>query len=177
MLWGKNRGKWKGRQPLGVKPSTSLAWALGLTLTPGSCRLFAFLCFCLITSESKPHERRRKSLQWHWQQWQIESCKLPVNVIFKERGGILESKFDDFSFYQSEMLPMGEWLQRNTDTGLLWMTNQGNLKQPTRQDIINWVSKAWESIKKEIIVKSFLECGIANALDGTEDNCQWWCSV
>ena len=52
------------------------------------------------------------------------------------------------------------------------MTNQGNLKQPTRQDIINWVSKAWESIKKEIIVKSLLECGIANALDGTEDDCQ-----
>ena len=48
-----------------------------------------------------------------------------------------ESKFDDFSFYHSEMLPMGEWLQWNTDTGLLWMTNQGNLKQPTRQDIIN----------------------------------------
>ena len=76
-----------------------------------------------------------------------------MNVIFKERGGILESKFDDLSFYQSEMLPMGGWLQLNTDIGLLWMTNQGNLKQPTRQDIINWVSKAWESIKKEIIVK------------------------
>ena len=27
-------------------------------------------------------------------------------------------------------------------------TKQGNVKKPTHQDVINWVSKAWESIKK-----------------------------
>ena len=43
----------------------------------------------------------------------------------------------------------------------------GNLKQPIRQDAINWVSKAWDSIKKETL---FLVCGIANALDGSEDD-------
>ena len=46
----------------------------------------------------------------------------------------------------------------------------GNLKQPTRQDIMNWVSKAWYSIKQETLVRSFLVCGISNALDGSEDD-------
>ena len=49
-------------------------------------------------------------------------------------------------------------------------TKMGNLKQPTRQDAINWVSKAWDSIKQETIVNSFLICGISNALDGSEDD-------
>jgi len=35
-------------------------------------------------------------------------------------------------------------------------TKMGNLKQPTRQDVINWVSKDWDSIKQETIVNSFL---------------------
>ena len=46
MLWGENRGKWKGRQSLGVEPRTLLAWATSaLPLScPGfnSCRLPAF---------------------------------------------------------------------------------------------------------------------------------------
>ena len=49
-------------------------------------------------------------------------------------------------------------------------TKMGNLKQPTRQDAINWVSKDWDSIKQETIVNSFLICGISNALDGSEDD-------
>ena len=49
-------------------------------------------------------------------------------------------------------------------------TKMGNLKQPTRQDVINWVSKAWDSIKQETIANSFLICGISNALDGSEDD-------
>ena len=47
----------------------------------------------------------------------------------------------------------------------------GNLKQPTRQDVIDWVSNTWASIRIEIITKSFLNCGISNALDGTQDDC------
>ena len=48
-------------------------------------------------------------------------------------------------------------------------TMMGNLKQPTQQDVMNWVSKAWYSIKQETLVRSFLVCGISNALDGSED--------
>ena len=40
------------------------------------------------------------------------------------------------------------------------LTKAGNLKQPTRQDAINWVSAAWDSIKQDTIIRSFLVCGI-----------------
>ena len=50
------------------------------------------------------------------------------------------------------------------------LTKAGNLKQPTRQDPINWVSAAWDSIKQDTIIRSFLVCGISNALDGSEDD-------
>ena len=58
----------------------------------------------------------------------------------------------------------------------LWMewsstcrTSIGNLKQPTRQDAINWVSAAWEAVAEDIVAHSFLSCGISNSLDGSED--------
>ena len=40
---------------------------------------------------------------------------------------------------------------------------------PTRQHVIDWMSKAWESISRETITKFFLVCGISNAIDGSED--------
>ena len=49
------------------------------------------------------------------------------------------------------------------------LTQKGNLKQPTLQDVISWVSKAWRGIKTDL-VKSFLVCGISNALDGSQDD-------
>ena len=50
------------------------------------------------------------------------------------------------------------------------LTQKGNLMQPTRQDVISWVSKAWCGIKTDLLVKSFLVCGISNALDGSQDD-------
>ena len=50
------------------------------------------------------------------------------------------------------------------------LTQKGNLKQ---QDVISWpawVSKAWCGIKTDLLVKSFLVCGISNALDGSQDD-------
>ncbi len=41
---------------------------------------------------------------------------------------------------------------------------------PTRQDVLNWVSTAWKSITVETLVHSFLVCGLANALDGSQDD-------
>lgn len=38
-----------------------------------------------------------------------------------------------------------------------------------RQDVINWVSRAWEGISVDLIRRSFKACGISNALDGSED--------
>ena len=50
------------------------------------------------------------------------------------------------------------------------LTQKGNLKQPTWQDVISWVSKAWSGIKTDLLVKSFLVYGISNALDGSQDD-------
>ena len=47
------------------------------------------------------------------------------------------------------------------------LTQKGNLKQPMRQDVISWVSKAWHGIKTDLLVKV---CGISNALDGFQDD-------
>ena len=48
-------------------------------------------------------------------------------------------------------------------------TAAGNMRPPSRQDLINWVSVAWEDIDPNIIINSFLLCGIANNVDGSED--------
>ena len=45
-------------------------------------------------------------------------------------------------------------------------TAAGNLKQPTRQDVIDWVSRAWDSLSVGVLKHSFLVC----ALDGSEDH-------
>lgn len=49
------------------------------------------------------------------------------------------------------------------------MTNKGNLKAPSRQDVLNWISNAWDFVSSEIIEKSFKQCGISCALDGSEN--------
>ena len=33
-----------------------------------------------------------------------------------------------------------------------------------------WVKKAWDDIPAEMVKKSFLKCGISNAMDGSEDD-------
>ena len=49
-------------------------------------------------------------------------------------------------------------------------TPAGNFKQPTRQQVIEWISQAWYEIQDEIIIKSFKKCGISNTLDESEDS-------
>ena len=58
-----------------------------------------------------------------------------------------------------------EWMRQDRAK-----TKKGNLKQPSRQDAINWVFKAWESIKLQTLTHSFLVCGISNALEGSQDD-------
>jgi hypothetical protein len=47
-------------------------------------------------------------------------------------------------------------------------TIRGNIHQPDRQLIIDWVSQAWEQISVEALVNSFAQCGISTALDNDE---------
>ena len=56
--------------------------------------------------------------------------------------------------------------RRTTNT----RTPQGNLRQPTRQEVLMWTSKACNSISENIIIHAFLRCGIANALNGSESD-------
>ena len=49
------------------------------------------------------------------------------------------------------------------------VTARGNLKQPTRQDAINWVATAWADIPAGIIQESFVLCGITAAISGADD--------
>lgn len=48
-------------------------------------------------------------------------------------------------------------------------TNKGKLKRPTRQDVLTWVGKAWDSVSEAVIEESFKSCGISNALNGSEN--------
>jgi small-conductance mechanosensitive channel len=60
-----------------------------------------------------------------------------------------------------------QWKQsRQTDQ----RTPAGNLKAASRQEVINWVSYAWNKVSEEVVKKSFQLCGISLALDGSEDH-------
>ena len=50
------------------------------------------------------------------------------------------------------------------------LTPTGRMKRPTITQVCEWVKRSWDSVKKDIVVKSFKKCGISNALDGTEDD-------
>ncbi|EEC11305.1 transposase, putative [Ixodes scapularis] len=48
-------------------------------------------------------------------------------------------------------------------------TPKGNLRKPSRQDVLNFVSKDWAAVLEDMIAQSFKGCGISDALDGSED--------
>ena len=50
------------------------------------------------------------------------------------------------------------------------ITKQRNRKQLTRQDVINWVSRAWQNVAEEVISQSFTLCGITAEIDGSEND-------
>uniref|UniRef100_A0A3B3CJF2 HTH CENPB-type domain-containing protein n=1 Tax=Oryzias melastigma TaxID=30732 RepID=A0A3B3CJF2_ORYME len=49
-------------------------------------------------------------------------------------------------------------------------TSDGNLKAPPLCSVVTWIISAWQEITPEMIRKSFKECGITNARDGSEDD-------
>ncbi len=46
----------------------------------------------------------------------------------------------------------------------------GKRKSPTREDVLQWIADAWGTISSDIITGGFLKCGIANKMDGSEDD-------
>jgi hypothetical protein len=53
-----------------------------------------------------------------------------------------------------------EWLQNANDIENL--TPSGNPRAPSKRLIVEWVKKAWKHISVDIIVRSFLICGITS---------------
>jgi hypothetical protein len=49
------------------------------------------------------------------------------------------------------------------------LTPTARMKRPTIMQVCDWVKTSRQSVKEEIVVKSFKKCGISNALHGTED--------
>ena len=39
--------------------------------------------------------------------------------------------------------------------------------------VLRWIDRAWREIPVELITRSFMSCGISNALDGTENDGVW----
>ena len=39
--------------------------------------------------------------------------------------------------------------------------------------MLTWINRAWNEIPGDLIQKLFMSCGIANALDGSEDDAVW----
>ena len=55
-------------------------------------------------------------------------------------------------------------------TGPFEFTPAGKKKAPSRNLVLRWIEQSWREIPEEMVRKSFLTCGISNALDGTEDD-------
>ena len=59
-----------------------------------------------------------------------------------------------------------DWLEN----GKHEYTDAGNMKPVTRRLIVEWVIKSWQAISNETVAKSMKSCGLALAVDGTEDD-------
>ena len=55
--------------------------------------------------------------------------------------------------------------------GIHELTATGRQKKPSEELMCQWIGEAWHDIPQEMVVRSFLKCGITNALDGSEDDC------
>ena len=49
-------------------------------------------------------------------------------------------------------------------------TDVGNMKPVPRRLIVEWVIKSWQALSNETVAKSVTSCGLALAVDGTEDD-------
>ena len=49
-------------------------------------------------------------------------------------------------------------------------TNAGNMKPVPRRLLVEWVIKSWKAISNETVPQSMKSCGLALAVDGTEDD-------
>ncbi len=46
----------------------------------------------------------------------------------------------------------------------------GKRRPPSRETVLSWIAASWKEIDTTLVKKSFLQCGISNAMDGTQDD-------
>ncbi|XP_078244344.1 uncharacterized protein LOC110070281 isoform X2 [Pogona vitticeps] len=68
-----------------------------------------------------------------------------------------------------KVLMKKEW-NKWAAAGNHYWTPAGGMKIPALAQVCEWVKTSWDSVKEEIVVRSFKKCGISNALDGSEDD-------
>ena len=49
-------------------------------------------------------------------------------------------------------------------------TDAGSMKPVPRRLVVEWVIKSWQDISNETLAKSMKSCGLALAIDGTQDD-------
>ena len=49
-------------------------------------------------------------------------------------------------------------------------TCAGNMRGPPRREIVKWVLKAWNSLDRKIVIRSFRSCALTVAPDRSEDD-------
>ena len=58
-----------------------------------------------------------------------------------------------------------EWMSQ----GDMELTRAGNMKPPSCVRVATWIKTAWARVSVDIIKKSFVVCGVSNAMDNSED--------
>ena len=73
MLWGENIGKWKGRQPPGVKPRIPLAWTTS-ALPPSHpmCAMEAFSTTCAVHTKNCEGWWSSRCRGWVAEHWRLK---------------------------------------------------------------------------------------------------------
>ena len=57
-----------------------------------------------------------------------------------------------------------QWMASDDHT----FTAQGNMRAPSKEQLVQWVVEAWEEIPQDLILRAMKACGITNAEDGSE---------
>ena len=52
-------------------------------------------------------------------------------------------------------------------------TLSGKKRAPSKELGLTWINRAWNQIPRDLIQKLFKSCGIANTVDGSDDNAVW----
>ena len=50
------------------------------------------------------------------------------------------------------------------------LTRVGNFKRPKLATVCQWIVDSWNEIPLDMVIRSFLKCGILNSIDGSEDD-------